>query len=252
MRHLAGTLRKFYQPREDILRQLMSPVPFIEIDDPEFQLGRFLRANWFLFIFISLFAALSVFLTVLLPEPGQQAAMVHIFGIEFNLQEICVASSVLITFVGSFTALWAAFAEPRDKPIFYYFIGIESFKRLVLIIPLFVMITSLSLWISLKFPKMFMVIFSVVAFCLGIVVFSTLLVYISRTTRIKKIIFTTIGYSLVIFLISLFFLLSIDLTSIATFYVPILFFVYALGTAAVFYVIITLIFELIIPLFKAR
>ena len=231
----------------------MSPVPFIEVEETEFQLGRFLRTNWFLLMIISIFAALSAFLTVIFPEPGNAAAAVEIFGIQFNLQEICVSTSLLITYLGSFAVLWASFAEPKDKPIFYYFIGVESFKRLLLVISLFVLVTSLSLWVAIKFPDVFTVIFSVIAFCLGIVVFSTLLVYISRATRIRKIAYTTIVYSLGIFIGSLFFLISIDLQSIISYYVPILpilFFIYAMGTAAVFYVIMTLIFEVIIPVVK--
>jgi hypothetical protein len=228
----------------------MSPVPFIEVEETEFQLGRFLRTNWFLLMIISIFAALSAFLTVIFPEPGNAAAAVEIFGIQFNLQEICVSTSLLITYLGSFAVLWASFAEPKDKPIFYYFIGVESFKRLLLVISLFVLVTSLSLWVAIKFPDVFTVIFSVIAFCLGIVVFSTLLVYISRATRIRKIAYTTIGYSLGIFIVSLFLLISIDLQAIVAYYVPILFFIYAMGTAAVFYVIVTLIFEVIIPVVK--
>jgi len=230
----------------------MSPVPVIEIEETEFQLGRFLRANWFMLIIISIFAALSAFLTIIFPEPGNPAAAVDIFSVTFNLQEICVSSSLLITFLGSFAILWASFAEPRDKPIFYYFIGVESFERLLLVIPLFVLITSLSLWIATKFPGVFTVIFSVVAFCLGIVIFSTLLVYISRATRIRKIAYTTIGYSLCIFIVSLYFLISVDFQTITSYYIPVLFFIYATGTAAVFYVIVTLIFEVIIPVMKGE
>lgn len=197
---------------------------------------------------ISLFAALSAFLTVIFPEPGNPAAAVEIYGVLFNLQEICVSSSLLITFLGSFAVLWASFAEPQDKPIFYYFIGIESFKRLLLVIPLFILITSLALWAAIKFPNVFTIILSVVGFCIGVVIFSTLLVYLSRATRIKNIAFTTIVYSLVIFILSLFILISVEFKGLPAYCVPIVFFIYAMGTAAVFYVIVTLIFEVILPL----
>lgn len=230
----------------------MSPVPVIEIEETEFQLGSFLRANWFLLLIVSLFSALSAFLAILFPDTGSSSATLVLFGATFNLQEICVSSSLLITYLGSFAVLWTSFAEPRDKPIFYYFIGIESFKRLLLVIPLFVLVTSLSLWIAAKFPGVFTVIFSVVAFCLGIGIFSTVLVFISRATRVRKIAYTTIGYSLCIFIISLYFLIYVDFKTIIPYYIPILFFIYAMGTAAVFYVLVTLIFEVIIPVMKGE
>jgi hypothetical protein len=230
----------------------MSTIPVIEIEETKFQLGSFLRANWFLLLIISIFSALSAFLAVLFPETGNYSVTMVLFGAVFNLQEICVSSSLLITYLGSFAVLWTSFAEPRDKPIFYYFTGIESFKRLLLVIPLFVLVTSLSFWIAAKFPSVFTVIFSVVAFCLGIVIFSTVLVFISRATRVRKIAYTTIGYSLCIFIISLYFLIYIDFRTIIPYYIPILFFIYAMGTAAVFYVLVTLIFEVIIPVVKGE
>lgn len=227
----------------------MSPVPVIEVDDSEFQLNRFLRAYWFLFLFISIFAGLSVILAILFPKSGSSPLHLLGIGLPLDLQEIAIAACVLISYLGAFAVLWAAFAQPRDKPIFYYFLGVESFKRLLLVIPLFVFVTALAFLVATSYPGIFLIIFSIIGFCLGIVVFSSFLVLITRTIRIRKIVFTTILYSLAVFLISLAILLTIDFRSMDPVWTPVVFFMYALGTAAVFYVIATLIFEMILPVF---
>ncbi len=228
----------------------MVPVPVIEVGEHEFQLNTFLRAYWYLCVFISLFAALSVILTSTFSGAGRGESLFEILGIPFDLQEISIAASLLITFLGVFAVLWAAFAEPRDKPIFYYFIGIEAFKRLLLVIPLVVLIISLTTWIYLTFDTVLMVMFSLVSFCLGIVIFSSILVLISKNTGIKKIVLATMTYALIVFCFSLAFLLLINIRDISPVYIPLVFFVYAMGIASVFYVIANLIFEIILPLFQ--
>ena len=228
----------------------MVPIPVIEVGEGEFKLNTFLRAYWYLFVFISLFAALSVILTFSFSDLTKGESFIDVLGIPFNLQEISIAASLLITFLGVFAVLWAAFAEPRDKPIFYYFIGIEAFKRLLLVIPLVVLIIALVTWISITFSEVLTVIFSLVSFCLGIVIFSSILVLISRNTSIRRIVLATMTYALIVFCLSLAFLLCIDLRSISQLSIPLVYFVYAMGIASVFYVIANLIFEIILPLFQ--
>ncbi|MCU0632719.1 MAG: hypothetical protein MUC66_07065 [Methanolinea sp.] len=228
----------------------MVAVPVIEVGESEFQLSSFLRAYWFLFFFISLFAALSVFLTRTFSGLGTTDPVFDVLGIPFNLQEISIATCLLITFLGVFAVLWAAFAEPRDRPIFYYFIGVEAFKRLLLVIPLVVLTLTLTAWIYITYTQVLAVIFSLVGFCLGIVIFSSILVLISRNTRIRRIILATIAYALIVFCASLASLLAVNLRTIALFYTPLVFFIYAMGIASVFYIIATLIFEMIIPFFQ--
>jgi len=228
----------------------MVPIPIIEVGEGKFQLNTFLRAYWYLFVFISLFGALSVFLTCTFSGLSQGESFFNVLGIPFNLQEISISACLLITFLGIFAVLWAAFAEPRDKPIFYYFIGMEAFKRLLLVIPLTILILSLTAWISITFTQVLTVIFSLVGFCLGIVIFSSILILISRNTGIRRIVLATMIYALVVFCLSLAFLLFADIRNTSQIYIPLLFFVYAMGIASVFYVIANLIFEIIIPLFQ--
>lgn len=228
----------------------MAPVPVIAVGENEFQLSSFLRAYWFLFVFITLFAALTVFLTRIFPATGSSEPVLEILGIPFDLQEIGIASCLLITYLGIFAVLWAAFAEPRDRPIFYYFIGIEAFKRLLLVIPLVVLVLTLTTWIYLTYTQVLAVIFSIIAFCLGMVVFSSILVLISRTARIRRIVLATMTYALVVFFVTLASLLAVNVRTIPQIFTPLVFFVFAMGIASVFYIIATLIFEIILPLFQ--
>jgi len=94
------------------------------------------------------------------------------------------------------------------------------------------------------------VIFSLIAFCLGMVVFSSILVLISRNTRIRRIVLATMTYALVVFFVTLAWLLAVNIRSISQIFTPIIFFMFAMGIASVFYIIATLIFEIILPLFQ--
>lgn len=228
----------------------MVPVPVIEVGESEFQLNHFLRSYWYLFVLLSLFAALSVILTLTSLELRQEETFFELLGIPFNLQEIGIASCLVLGFLCLFAVLWAAFAEPRDRPIFYYFIGVESFKRLLLVIPLVILMLSLTAWIAITFTQILTIIFSFVGFCLGIVCFSSVLIVLSRNTTIKRIVLVTMVYALIIFCLSLAFLLLVNIRSIPAIYYPLIYFVYALGIASVFYVIANLIFEIILPLFQ--
>jgi hypothetical protein len=227
--------------------QFMSSVPVIAIEDTEFHLSKFLRLNWSLFLIIAIFSVLSGYLTLSFSPYAVHPGVVAFLGIDFNMQEISIATCILIAFLGSLAVLWEAFAAPRDKPIFYYFIGMESFKRLLLIVPLFMLVIALAIWTSAIFPHVVIIIFSIVGFCLGIVIFSSLLVLISRAARIRRIILTTMAYALLVFFISLGILLSVNFRAIDESFIPVALFVYAMGTAAVFYIIATLIFEMILP-----
>lgn len=228
----------------------MVPAPVITVGESEFQLSAFLRSYWFLFVFITLFAALTVFLTRIFPATGTSEPVFELLGISFNLQEISIASCLLITYLGIFAVLWVAFAEPRDRPIFYYFIGVEAFKRLLLVIPLVVLVLTLTTWIYLTYTQVLAVIFSLIAFCLGMVVFSSILVLISRNTRIRRIVLATMTYALVVFFVTLASLLAVNIRNIPQIFTPIIFFMFAMGIASVFYIIATLIFEMILPLFE--
>ena len=228
----------------------MVSAPVITVGESEFQLSAFLRSYWFLFVFITLFAALTVFLTRIFPATGSSEPVFELLGISFNLQEISIASCLLITYLGIFAVLWAAFAEPRDRPIFYYFIGVEAFKRLLLVIPLVVLVLTLTTWIYLTYTQVLAVIFSLIAFCLGMVVFSSILVLISRNTRIRRIVLATMTYALVVFFVTLASLLAVKIRNIPQIFTPIIFFMFAMGIASVFYIIATLIFEMILPLFQ--
>ncbi|HNQ28974.1 MAG: hypothetical protein A4E36_02200 [Methanoregulaceae archaeon PtaB.Bin009] len=232
------------------LCHFMVPLPVIEVGEKEFQLSSFLRAYWFLFIFVSIFTALTAFLTQTFSGHGSREPIFELLGIPFDLQEISIASCLLITYLGVFALLWAAFAEPRDRPIFYYFIGVEAFKRLLLVIPLVVLMLTLTTWINLVHTQVMAVIFSLIGFCLGIVVFSSILVLVSRNTRIRRFVLATMTYALVVFVVSLASLLAINLRSVPLVYTPAIFFIYAMGISSVFYIIATLIFEIILPLFQ--
>jgi len=96
-----------------------------------------------------------------------------------------------------------------------------------------------------------MVIFTLVGFCAGIVVFSTVLVLISRTTRVRNIIAVTITYALAVFFVALGLLLLIDIRSLPDYLSPFILFLFAMGIASVFFIIVTLIFEILMPLFRA-
>ncbi len=228
----------------------MVPVPVIEVGEGKFQLNNFIRAYWYLFVLISLFTSLSVILTLTSSELGSDKTLFELLGIPFNMQEICIASCLALAYLCLFAVLWAAFAEPRDKPIFYYFIGVESFKRLLLVIPLVILMLSLTAWIALAFTQVLTIIFSFVGFCLGIVCFSSILIVLSKNTTIKRIVLVTMVYALLIFCFSLAFLLLVDLRNISSLYYPLIYFVYAMGIASVFYVIANLIFEIVLPLFE--
>lgn len=224
-------------------------VSFIEVGEREFQLSSFLRVNWFLFVFISLFAGLTAFLVQIFTGSRNSEPVFALLGIPFDLQEISIASCLLITYLGVFAVLWAAFAEPRDRPIFYYFIGVEAFKRLLLVIPLVLLVLTLTTWIYLAFTQVLAIMFSLIGFCLGIVVFSSILVIISKNIRIRRIVIGTMTYALGVFCVSLTLLLAINIRSIPIVYSPLIFFIFAMGIASVFYIIATLIFEIILPLF---
>ncbi|MCQ8894256.1 MAG: hypothetical protein NQU46_06455 [Methanolinea sp.] len=228
----------------------MAPGPVIEVGDGEFQLNSFLREYWYLFIFIALFAALSIFLALVFSTLGNSHTLFPIFGLTLDLQVITLGASLLTTYLGIFTLLWTAFEKPFNRPIFYYFIGIEAFKRLLLVIPVFVLATTLTLWISNVYPGVGLVIFSLGGFSAGIVIFSSILVLITRTIRIKNIILATMVYALSVFLVSFSFLLLVTVRRIPEMAIPLVLLMYAMGIAAVFYIIATLIFEIIIPLVR--
>lgn len=229
----------------------MVPVPVIEVGEGEFRLNNFLRVYWYLFIFIAMFSAFTVFLASSFSAITEASKVFSFWGVTFDLQVISISASLLVTYLGIATILWTAFEKPVARPIFYYFIGIEAFKRLLLVIPLILLVLALTVWICNLYSGVLIVIFTLVGFCAGIVVFSTVLVLISRTTRVRNIIPVTITYALAVFFVALGLLLLIDIRSLPDYLSPFILFLFAMGIASVFFIIVTLIFEILMPLFRA-
>ncbi|HPC55449.1 MAG TPA: hypothetical protein PK679_05510 [Methanolinea sp.] len=228
----------------------MVPVPVIEVGEGEFRLNTFLRTYWYLFIFIAFFCAITIILALtFLPITGTTATF-SIIGVTFDLQAISIGASLLVTYLGVSTILWTAFEKPVARPIFYYFIGIEAFKRLLLLIPLVSLVLALTIWIYTLYPGVLIVIFALVGFCAGLVVFASVLVLISRASSVRNIVMVTITYALVVFFVTLGLLLFIDIRSLPDYFSPFTLFLFAMGIASVFYILMTLIFEIIMPVFS--
>lgn len=229
---------------------LMVPVPVIEVEEGEFRLHAFLRTYWYLFVFVSLFSALTVFLAVSFAISADIPVTFSYAGGRFDLRVISMGASLLITYLGALTVLWTAFEKPAGRPIFYYFIGIEAFKRLLLIVPLVTLLLALTIWVYNYFRDILTCIFSIVGFCAGLVVFSTALVLISRTTRVKNIIIATTSYALAVFFASLAILILTDIGNLPDYLSPLVLFILAMGISSVFFIVATLIFEILIPSLK--
>jgi hypothetical protein len=228
----------------------MVPVPVIEVGEGEFRLNTFLRTYWYLFIFIAFFSAITIALSLMFIPVTSSTASFSFIGVTFDLQVISIGASLLVTYPGIFTILWTAFEKPVERPIFYYFIGIEAFKRLLLIIPLVSLILALTAWIYTLYPAVLIVVFALIGFCTGIVVFSSVLVLISRTSRVRNIVMVTITYALGVFFVALGLLLFIDIRSLPDYFSPFILFLFAVGISSVFYILVTLIFEILIPFFS--
>lgn len=229
----------------------MVPIPVIEVGDGEFRLNAFLLKYWYLFIFLALSLTLTLFIAYIFYSMPEVTTIISFGKIQLDLKVISISASLLVTYLGVLTILWTAFEKPVNRPIFYYFIGIEAFKRLLLVIPLSILVLVLTVWVCTLFRGALIVIFSLIGFCLGLVVFSSVLVLISRTTRIRNIIMGTMSYSLAVFFISLGLLLAVDIGSLPDFLMPFILFLYAMGVASVFFIFVTLIFEILLPLFRA-
>ncbi len=228
----------------------MVPVPVIEVGEGEFRLNTFLKTYWYLFIFIVFFSAITIILAFMFILVTGISVTFSFIGVTFDLRVISISASLLVTYLGISTVLWTAFERPVDRPIFYYFIGIEAFKRLLLIIPLIILVLALTIWIYTLYPGVLSVIFALVGFCAGLVVFSSVLVLISRTSRVRNIVMVTIIYALGVFFVALGLLLLTDIRSLPDYFSPFILFLFAVGIASVFYIIITLIFEIIMPVFS--
>ncbi|MDI9632868.1 MAG: hypothetical protein QFX32_02275 [Methanolinea sp.] len=225
----------------------MVPVPVIEVEEGEFRLHAFLRAYWYLFVFVSLFSALTVFLAISYSISTEIPVTFSYAGALFDLRVVSMGASLLITYLGALAVLWTAFEKPAGRPIFYYFIGIEAFKRLLLVVPLVTLLVALTIWICNFYRGILTYMFSIIGFCAGLVAFSTVLVLISRTARVKNIILATTGYALAVFFASLAILLLVDIGKLPDFLGPVILFILAMGIASVFFIVATLIFEILIP-----
>ena len=126
----------------------------------EINVSKFFEDNSKLFVVIGVFSALSVYFATFLTQPGnrEKTTVFIATNLSFNpLEYVIVACYLIVILIILALLKQISYSEKDGFYPFYFFIGIDAIKRIVLIIPLIligsgIIFTILFVYTSLIFP----------------------------------------------------------------------------------------------------